>query len=559
MSTHRPSAGTRARGTDTGFTLVEILVAIVLVGILSAVAVVGVGRMIGQGTSAACSASRDAAQTAANVHLATNASYPSTLDDLTSAASMTLPSSVTVDVSRRVATGEGWQLTMTPGASAGPPTFACSTTTPGSVGLLPVAGAAAWFDATDPTTVNLSGGATWSDRSGNGRNASAVSASWAMPNGLQLGGGYGSGERSAAAISELLVYNRDLTEVERAATEAYLATKWSISRPAGAPAMAPSPDVWLDASDAPTVIQSGGAVTSWQDKSGRNVNFTASGSGTTYSATGLNGQPAVMTDGSGVLTTTSLGSATAQTFFVVARLTGGINQRVLSGINNNWLLGWWNGGQDQAYFSQWLSSPSTAATTTAVLYSTIVGTSSRRGIWRNGAALVATGGWTSDVQINGLPTLTTSGELLTVPSLGTTAGGTTAFVVAKMTGTRNARVLSGLNNNWLVGWWNGLEDQAYFSGWLSQPSRAASTSALQYSVTTGDGQGSLWRNGRLITSASGSFSNPSGLVIGGAYVGGETSAVSVGEVIIYNRILDAPERQSVESYLQTKWGITPGA
>lgn len=94
--------------------------AIVLVGILSAVAVVGVGRMIGQGSSAACSASRDAAQTAANVHFATNASYPSTLDDLTGAGAMTLPSSVTVDASRRVATGEGWQLTMTPGASAGP-------------------------------------------------------------------------------------------------------------------------------------------------------------------------------------------------------------------------------------------------------------------------------------------------------------------------------------------------------------------------------------------------------------------------------------------------------
>ena len=560
MSTHRPSAGTRPRSTDTGFTLVEILVAIVLVGILSAVAVVGVGRMIGQGSSAACSASRDAAQTAANVHFATNASYPSTLDDLTGAGAMTLPSSVAVDASRRVATGEGWRLTMTPGASAGPPTFACGTTTPGSVALLPVTGAAVWFDATDPATVNLSGGATWSDKSGNGRAATAISSSWAMPNGLQLGGGYGSGERSAAAISELLVYNRDLTEVERAATEAYLAAKWSISGPAGASAMAPSPDVWLDASDAPTVTQSGGAVTSWQDKSGRSVNFTASGSGTTYSATGLNGRPAVMTNGSGVLTTASLGSATAQTFFVVARLTGGINQRVLSGINNNWLLGWWNGRQDQAYFNQWLSSPSTAATTTAALYSTIVGTSSRRGIWRNGAALVAAGGWTTGAQqINGLATLTTTGELLSVPSLGTTAGGTTAFVVAKMTGTRNARVLSGLNNNWLVGWWGGQQDQAYFSGWLSQPSRAASTSAVQYSVTTGDGQGSLWRNGRLIASASGSFSNPAGLVIGGAYFGGETSAVSVGEVIIYNRILDATERRSIESYLQTKWGISPGA
>ena len=46
---------------DSGFTLVEIVIAIVLVGILSAVVVVGIGRLTEQGAAAGCAASADAA------------------------------------------------------------------------------------------------------------------------------------------------------------------------------------------------------------------------------------------------------------------------------------------------------------------------------------------------------------------------------------------------------------------------------------------------------------------------------------------------------------------
>ncbi|MGZ4762849.1 MAG: type II secretion system protein, partial [Ilumatobacteraceae bacterium] len=47
------------RPDDKGFTLIEILIAIVLIGILSAVAVVGISNLVGKGSSASCNATKD--------------------------------------------------------------------------------------------------------------------------------------------------------------------------------------------------------------------------------------------------------------------------------------------------------------------------------------------------------------------------------------------------------------------------------------------------------------------------------------------------------------------
>ena len=55
---------------DKGFTLIEILIAIVLVGILSAVAVVGISNLVSKGTASACTASKDAAKAASAVYFA---------------------------------------------------------------------------------------------------------------------------------------------------------------------------------------------------------------------------------------------------------------------------------------------------------------------------------------------------------------------------------------------------------------------------------------------------------------------------------------------------------
>ena len=109
----------------------EILIAIVLVGILSAVVVVGVSNLTSKGADAACSASLDAAKAGTQVYLGSNGSYPTTFTQMTSGAppALSVPSGVTVNSNGAALTGAGWTLTMA-AAGAGAPVFTCFTSVP---------------------------------------------------------------------------------------------------------------------------------------------------------------------------------------------------------------------------------------------------------------------------------------------------------------------------------------------------------------------------------------------------------------------------------------------
>jgi prepilin-type N-terminal cleavage/methylation domain-containing protein len=128
---------------DSGFTLVEILIAIVLVGILSAVAVVGIGNLTSKGSESACAASLDAAKAGTVVYYTSNARYPVNMTELTTAtatdpAAVTLPSGVVVNAAAtaapapaaaagmQAASGTNWYLTMSAGAAGAAPTFVCA-------------------------------------------------------------------------------------------------------------------------------------------------------------------------------------------------------------------------------------------------------------------------------------------------------------------------------------------------------------------------------------------------------------------------------------------------
>lgn len=113
---------------DRGFTLVEVVVAVVLVGVLVAVAVVGVSRLTSQGSAAACVASADAGRGASSVHFATAGAYPATFTHMVSTGSMTVPAGAQIASGGRALTGSGWQVQLRSTGPGAPPRFECVDT-----------------------------------------------------------------------------------------------------------------------------------------------------------------------------------------------------------------------------------------------------------------------------------------------------------------------------------------------------------------------------------------------------------------------------------------------
>lgn len=62
----------QTRGTDDGFTLVELLIVIVVLGVLAGIVVFGVGKFKQDATSAACNADVKTVQTASDAYTAKN-------------------------------------------------------------------------------------------------------------------------------------------------------------------------------------------------------------------------------------------------------------------------------------------------------------------------------------------------------------------------------------------------------------------------------------------------------------------------------------------------------
>ncbi len=119
MNAHR-----REQTHESGFTLIELLMSIVIVGILSVVAIVGVGGLQEKGQTAACATSLEAATSATEMYYSVSGGkYPQTFADLTkppSGGSPLLDPALGVVVSPMTLVGKdgNWTVTLVPGATA---------------------------------------------------------------------------------------------------------------------------------------------------------------------------------------------------------------------------------------------------------------------------------------------------------------------------------------------------------------------------------------------------------------------------------------------------------
>ncbi len=115
---------------------------------------------------------------------------------------------------------------------------------------------------------------------------------------------------------------------------------------------------------------------------------------------------------------------------------------------------------------------------------------------------------------------------------------------SKVIGT-SARVLAAKNNNWLLGYWGGSENRAYFDGWVSEGTTP--TVANQYNIYAATGTGSVstvYKNGTQIASNGNGLTGPNGIQLNGYGEFGnttETSNCEFTDVIVYGSALSARE------------------
>jgi hypothetical protein len=132
---------------------------------------------------------------------------------------------------------------------------------------------------------------------------------------------------------------------------------------------------------------------------------------------------------------------------------------------------------------------------------------------------------------------------------------TVIYVVQQSEGP-NRRVLQGVGNNWLLGYWNGAKHQAYYEGWVS-PSGGPPTDHEPHiftSIIPGKGQNSeVWADGLRIAANQNGVTGPNGLAVNGGAYPGESSNCQVAEIIVLNRVISRPERELLEKYLRNKW------
>lgn len=133
----------------------------------------------------------------------------------------------------------------------------------------------------------------------------------------------------------------------------------------------------------------------------------------------------------------------------------------------------------------------------------------------------------------------------------------TVIYLSRQTGGANARILSGLANNWLLGYHGGYKRQAYFNGWVSLIHESLTDTNWHVYASTHNGTISqAYEDGNLFASGPNGIQGPNGLALVGSSGTSEFSNADIAEVIVYNRVLSETERKKIERYLVHKYNLT---
>lgn len=160
---------------------------------------------------------------------------------------------------------------------------------------------------------------------------------------------------------------------------------------------------------------------------------------------------------------------------------------------------------------------------------------------------------------NGKPTFSTASGTRRITNNISLVPEFTVIYGARQTGPSRGRMLSGINNNWLLGWWGGYKNQYYSQGWVGGPYGAAGDNTSY--VYTGTGAQStdnyqFFINSQLSASNTGGSQGPAGLALGaGGTNSYEQSDGLFTDLVAYNTVLSTEDRTLVEEIIGSYYGI----
>jgi hypothetical protein len=131
---------------------------------------------------------------------------------------------------------------------------------------------------------------------------------------------------------------------------------------------------------------------------------------------------------------------------------------------------------------------------------------------------------------------------------------------AVQTGPTRQRVLSSVNNNWLLGWWGGSKSQAYFEGWINpNPGTIPGDNNPYIYSAVGNGTiSSFYENSQLLYSNADGLAAPNGIQLNGSASFGERSDCEILDVLVFGEALSAIDRSVAENSIASYYGLTVG-
>ena len=390
----------------------------------------------------------------------------------------------------------------------------------------------------------------------NGTAQTAKNGSTVSFTGFVLGIYSGGTQPWGGYIAEVLVYNAVLSATNRQTVEGYLASKWGLqsSLPAGHPYKSTSPPTGIGAS----ILYATATIS-----------FTPSVGATSYTVTSNTGGY-TGTSSSSPITLIGLAPGT-YTFTVTA--TGVVGTSVASATSNPVTVTAPAAPAGVAFSPAYLS-PVLALWLDASDTSTITSSSGNVTQWNDKSGLVNNFTQSNTTYspvvassaLNGRSVMNlTSGKYMTNTTcpMGTNY---TAFAVGYTSVNGWGRLLNGssVDAYFFLGTGNGVTQYATFvgngAGWndtaANLPTTSVASACIMEMTNDGTSTGLIpYVNATAQTAKNGSTASFMGFILGCSNGFNQPWGGYIAEVLIYKSVLSTTDRQTVEGYLASKWGL----